>query len=264
MDKYQQEEHGHDAVEEQVAWHTVGIVSGSGDPKWLGIGTGCAIRWHDQDFILRADHVIRDTDPRDLRFFFRAPGALNRKERSELLELKGVATKSLVPFRETQIGEPIRFPELDIAAIPVNRQIEHEPLVQFFRLNEGGQTPPEGSQLIIMGFPHDISRLTTDDERVAFTSIEWTDVHPNQTNLDRKFDPDRHFLSRYYVTEEHPDAEPHGFSGAGVWTPVRVPPPAVWYPKLALAGLTIGYYRTSTVLQSIRREIIEDFLIDSL
>jgi hypothetical protein len=36
MDKYQQEEHGHDAVEEQVAWHTIGIVSGSGDQKWQG------------------------------------------------------------------------------------------------------------------------------------------------------------------------------------------------------------------------------------
>jgi hypothetical protein len=105
-----------------------------------------------------------------------------------------------------------------------------------------------------------ISRLTTQDERVAFTSIEWTEVAANQTNLDRHFDPDLHFLTRYYIADEYPEADPRGFSGAGVWTPIKVPPPAVWYPKLDLAGLTIGYYRSSRVLNNIRREVIEESL----
>src|SRR5262249_10675890 len=182
LDKYQQEEHGHDAVEEQVAWHTVGIVSGSGDQKWQGIGTGCAIVWNERHFIVTADHVIRDTDPRDLRFFFRA-GKLNRTERNELLGLKGVPTKALLSFREIEIGEIFRLPEFDIAAIPVNRHLESEKIVQFFPLNEGGQTPPQGACILIMGFPYDISRLTTEDERVVFTSIAWTQVVPNQGNL---------------------------------------------------------------------------------
>ena len=105
-----------------------------------------------------------------------------------------------------------------------------------------------------------ISRLTTQDERVAFTSIEWTEVAANQTNLDRHFDPDLHFLTRYYIADEYPEADPRGFSGAGVWTPIKVPPPAVWYPKLDLVGLTIGYYRSSRVLNNIRREVIEESL----
>jgi len=84
-------------------------------------------------------------------------------------------------------------------------------------------------------------------------------VGANQTHLS-KFDPDVHFLGPYATNEEFPDARPHGISGSGVWTPKKVSPPGVWYPKVDLAGITIGYYRSSKVLQFVRREVIERFL----
>src|SRR5262249_1056049 len=195
MDEYQQEEHVLYAVEEQIAWHTVGVVHGSGNEKWQGIATGCAIHWNGHFLILTADHVVRDTDPKDLRFFFRAPGTLDRAQREEILQAKGVATNQLLPFGKIQIGNVIQSRKFDLAAIPVNPRIEDRKLIQFFKLASGGNTPIQGSPLVIMGFPFDISRLTTNDERVVFSSFEWTEVGRIQTNLDSKFDPDHHFLS---------------------------------------------------------------------
>lgn len=70
-----------DGIEEAVAWHTVGIVSNNG----RNIGAGAAVSWRGRPFILTADHVLSDHEPRnDLWFFFRVGRTLERAEREEL------------------------------------------------------------------------------------------------------------------------------------------------------------------------------------
>lgn len=46
-----------EAIEEAVAWHTVGIVADESQ----SIGTGSAVLWHEHPLIITARHVIEDS-----------------------------------------------------------------------------------------------------------------------------------------------------------------------------------------------------------
>jgi len=132
MDPFQQEKHGEKAIQEQIARHMVGIVYGSGNHKWEGIGTGCLIKWKGSFVIVTADHVICDTNPEDLRFFFRPDETLKHASREELQALRGAPTKELKPFEELRLIQIIRNPDLDIAAIEVDSDIEKKYAAEFF------------------------------------------------------------------------------------------------------------------------------------
>src|SRR5260370_13263114 len=54
------------AIEEAVAWHTVGIVAEDGQ----SIGTGSAILWRQRPLILTAGHLIRGSPGCHTWFFF--------------------------------------------------------------------------------------------------------------------------------------------------------------------------------------------------
>src|SRR5262252_4729005 len=56
-----------EAIEEAVAWHTVGIIADEGQ----SIGTGSAILWRNHPLILTARHVIETSPDSDLWFHFR-------------------------------------------------------------------------------------------------------------------------------------------------------------------------------------------------
>src|SRR5262245_25214942 len=58
-----------DAMEAAIRQMTVGIVHGSGEKKWQYIAAGTLVRWRGRHFILTAEHVVRDTEPEDFRFF---------------------------------------------------------------------------------------------------------------------------------------------------------------------------------------------------
>jgi hypothetical protein len=139
MDRHQQGEHGRTAIEEQIARHMVGIVYGSGDHKWEGIGSGCLIHWRESFVILTADHVISDTHLEDLRFFFRPDETLRQADRKQLRAIRGAPTKSLQPFTELSLLSIVRRPDLGIAAIQVKPDVEQEHPVQFCSLIPAGE-----------------------------------------------------------------------------------------------------------------------------
>lgn len=260
-EEFQKTKHAADAIEEAVAWHTVGIVTGSGESRWQGIGTGAAIRWRGSHHILTAEHVLRQTDPEDLRFFFRPDETLRREEREVLLTRPGVPMRWLLPPADLQVAAPIVDGGIDLAVIPVRADLETNRPVRFFDIASGQTTPPENTTLIATGFPFDITRLTYKDERVAFTSVVWTEVGPARTDLDRNYKQDRHILAVYDV--EDLNAHPGGFSGAGIWYR-KGDTPGVWHPNLELAGVVIGYYQGPRMLQIVRREVVEGFLMKRL
>jgi len=251
-----------DGIEETVASAMVGIVCGSGDQKWRGIGTGTLIRWKEQHLILTAEHVIAGTLVEDLRFFFRQDAPLIRRERSALLELPGMPAAALRPFREIELGRSVSDAKLDLAALPVDGGMESKYPVRFFTLEPGGTTPGVDHTTIVMGFPHDISRVTKKNERVVFTYVEWTQVAPSRTGLE-DFEDSNHFLASYRLTESYPDADPHGLSGSAMWFR-RGDTPLVWHPNIDIAGVTIAWYRRPSLLKMVRREPIECFLTDQL
>src|SRR5262245_10582474 len=252
-----------DAVEHAIRSSTVGIVSGSGEQKWSWNGTGTLIRWKGRHLILTAHHVIEDTLPEDLRFFLPPDSPPIKVERETMSKMPGAPTSLMRPFTQLDLGRIVIDKELDLAAIEVDGNLSVKTPANFFDLAEGGRTPTEGQQTIIMGFPSDISRVTHAGFRVLLSYVMWTQVAPNRKYL-RDFDPDIHFLTHYTEAETHPDASPRGISGAAMWF-LSNESLSVGYPKLDIAGVGISWYKgQQPVLQIVQREIVEEFLTAKL
>jgi hypothetical protein len=247
-----------DAIEDAVRKSTVGIVVGSGAQRWLGIGTGTFIRWHGEHFILTANHVIDGTLVEDFRFFLPHDAPPLMVEREVLLALPGVPTSALRSFSEIQLGAITPDPALDLAAIAVSGSIGTTSPARFFDVAEDGCGPQIGQTSVVLGFPHDLSRLTGDDKRVVFTQVDWWPVEPDWGDLPG-FDPTIHFLTRYSPPTSYPGANPRGLSGAARWAR-RSATPGVWLPNLDIIGVTVTYYPGEGLLKMVRREAVVGFL----
>jgi hypothetical protein len=251
-----------DAVEAAIREMTVGIVYGSGERKWQGIAAGTLVRWRGRPLILTAEHVVRDTEPEDFRFFFRHEGPPIPVERDILLSLPGVPTAVLKMFSQIELGRVVMNRELDLAAIEVDSSLEEKFPCRFFDLADGGRAPAEGQQTIVMGFPSDVARVTHENTGVIFSYLEWTNVAPDRTDL-LEYDPARHFLAPFKLFETYRDAKPLGISGAAMWINER-DTSAVWCPRLDIAGVASSWYQRKGLLKMVRREIVEEFLAENV
>lgn len=108
-------------IEAAIHSSTVGIVSGSGDQRFTGIGTGTLVRWRGHHLILTAEHVVAGTRPEDYRFFL-PPGDPGKAEREDILKLPGVPERELLPFSELALGSLAVDRELDLAAVAVEER----------------------------------------------------------------------------------------------------------------------------------------------
>jgi hypothetical protein len=251
-----------DAVEAAIREMTVGIVYGSGERKWQGIAAGTLVRWGGRPLILTAEHVVCDTEPEDFRFHFRHDGPPIPVERDILKSLPGVPTALLKGCTELELGRVVMNRELDLAAIEVQGDLEEKYLCRFFDLADGGRSPAEGRQTIVMGFPSDVVRVTHDNKGVVFSYVEWTNVASDRTDL-RDFDPARHFLTPYKLVETYPDAKPLGISGAAMWINEK-DTSVVWRPRLDIAGVASAWYKGKGLLKMVRREVVEEFLAENV
>jgi hypothetical protein len=246
-------------MQEAARKSTVGVVSGSGQNLWRGLGTGTLVRWRDECLVLTADHVIGDTRPDDLRFFLPFDAPPIDVDRDALRTMRGLPTvlqRSFVDLRVTRI---VRDPNIDLAAIVVScSTVASNPPATFFAIPEDGATPPAGTATFTIGFPYDISRVLEDGKRIVFTHADWWPIDPSPSNLTT-FDPGIHFVSRFSAADDYPDADPTGLSGSARWGR-RDATPGVWHPNLDLTGVTITYYRSSRQLKMVRRESVINFL----
>ncbi|MEQ1574274.1 MAG: hypothetical protein ABL993_08510 [Vicinamibacterales bacterium] len=247
-----------DAIEEAARLSTVGIVGGSGEQKWQGMGTGTLIRWNQQHVVLTAEHVIAGTSREDLRFFLPLENPPKTAERDVLQSLHGVPTKNLFPFSEIGIHVIVSDPSLDLAALVIDGGLDgRHPTARFFEMAPGGQTPAEGQVIVSRGFPHDLSRVTQQNVRVAFMYGHWADIAADGHEL-KNFDRALHFLAPF--DDSAKDAHPAGLSGSVQWFLRPTPAPALWTANLDIAGVTITYYESERLLKMVRREVIEQFL----
>jgi len=84
-----------EAIEEAVAWHTVGIVAEDGQ----AVGTGSAILWRQRPLILTAWHVIESSPDDDSWFYFRDEGTMKRSPIDELPNRRDVEYKAKVRIK---------------------------------------------------------------------------------------------------------------------------------------------------------------------
>lgn len=247
-----------DAIEDVARKSTFGIVTGSGEQRWAGLGTGTLVRWDGRLLILTASHVIGDTRVEDLRFFLPNETTPTPVSRQDLSTLKGVRASGLRPFTDLNVGRVFRDDTIDLAAIPVEEgAVERSPATAFELSDEAVEAKPGQSSLVV-GFPRDISRVLQDDSRVVFPQFDWSLVAESRPTL-RDFDDSRHFVASYTPPQSAPDADPRGLSGAARWAR-RGSTPGVWHPNIDIIGVTITYYRGSQLLKMVRRSVVNEFL----
>ena len=133
-----------EAIEEAVAWHTVGIVAEHGQ----AIGTSSAILWRQRPLILTARHIVEGSPDDDIWFYFRDEGTMKRSPIEELPKRRDVEYK---PKVRTKIVGRFCAKNFDLAGLEVQRSIKDEHSVRFFNLAEDAVTPEAGTVITMRG-----------------------------------------------------------------------------------------------------------------
>lgn len=239
-----------EAIEETVAWYTVGIIADDGQ----SIGTGSAILWHERPLIITARHVIEDSPDDDIWFYFRHEGTMRRAPVRELPNQRDVQYKAKVKI---QIVTRLSSANIDIVALEVQRSIERQHPVRFFELVEESVTPQIGTVITMRGYPSAQARAVAPGSAAAFAMLQWSRIQ--EKPRFEPFDPATEFLTPFVAANQGMHAR--GFSGAGAW--FDRPTDGVWYPNLGLAGVCTGYYRRPKLLSLLRIERVTQFLSEA-
>ncbi len=142
-----------EAIEEAIAWHTVGIAAEDGQ----SIGTGSAIFWRQRPLILTAGHFIDGSPDDDIWFYFRHEGTMKRSPIEELPHSRDVEYKTKIRIKTVS-----RYysQKPDLAALEVERSIDREHRIPLFELPEDSATPLSGTVITMRGYPlpkHELS-----------------------------------------------------------------------------------------------------------
>jgi hypothetical protein len=222
-----QDEAAIEAIEEAVAWHTVGIAhSLDGKPK-AAIGTGAVVRWRTFVAIITAHHVIRETDLGDFGFFFRPSGTFLRGHPDDQSLRNRL---QYYPAKDIAISEVVENSALDLAALIVPADIAEREMVRPFEIDSSSAVPSVGDVVLLRGHPKDLARQLGPGMVATFATHEWTTV------TDRRPGGCKPDASEFFI--EYTSADdwlPHGFSGGGIWYHTRIPDEPVWRPNLGLA-----------------------------
>lgn len=262
----------HHAFAERVASHTVTVVNrvwriGTA-PNGKQIaeqppGMGAACCWKGQKLILTAKHVVEDAEPKDVEFFSRLDGHIEWITRS--------ATPKLVRPTKLQICRILRYKSEDLACIVLESTQSFGPL-EFLSLPDAlGTVPPPGAGTLIHGCPADQNVPVSAWKQGTGTTMiglmgrprgSWPVVEGEPPkSLPSSFNPERHFLLRYDPAEE--GANPHGFSGSGVWSHQMNLEP-VWSANPVLVGVQMAWHRPTKLMFAIRPEVIREFLDNAI
>ena len=240
-----------EGVEEALYWHTVGILADSG----ATLGTAVAIRWNKHCIFLTANHVIRTTSDKDLRFYFRPSGTVVRDE-------WGSVPPGVIRLQApTEIATFDRFeaPRMDVAALIVSPILENQVNVRFHDLSKNPKLPrPFLEPVAAIGYPADSQKqFETNFPAIAACNI-WGNLDSGKDWRPDDFKPRSQLLLKFLPAQF--GRHPGGFSGAGIWYHTLTPKPGIWSPNLALAGICTHYYPRRTFLLITRVERLVAFL----
>ena len=258
------------ALLERLFWHMVGIVnlvrrkttiSPGREVAWQEIGTGTACQYRGARIILTAKHVLEDAGPSDLRFLPRGSGRIEwadepRRTRTERIAL--------------DIERIVLCEWEDLAAIVLARTCAELEYVRFCELPDKLAYPPEQGMCVVIGYPYDQSFVAEASTRENGTTHRlsaksdgfWSEIVRTDRAL-ADFDPDRHFLLRFYPSflGERPD----GYSGAGAWDAGgKGEEGALWSPDPLLTGVLTHVYRKSGLLKVVKSGVVGRFLDEAI
>ncbi len=213
-------------VEQQVAWHTVGIIGRLGEQIPHGIGTGVALKWRGSFAIVTAHHVIGGADDWSRIWFLFREGEPARRFPRFHVPIHGI-------FEDDRN---------DVALLQVSPGLAQRYNLRFYPLAGAATAPETGTQVVLMGYPWELNETLRYRLDAPSRSVEWSEITGQRPRAD--FDPALHFLVPYRPAG---GGSPHGLSGAGVWY-CAAP------GKLQLAGIVTHYFRRSGLLLALRVE----------
>ena len=242
------------ALVERIACHTVGIAANDN----TCVGTGTLVAIDEYHLVITAEHVIKDADVQNIRFWCRPPAPIIEK-----------AAKNLSPSEVGRLTAGEKFPietiitdsSADLAAIKIPSDFQLPEPNEFYLLNKSWQLakwPEEeldGLSLIYFGFPvaNSLPLGTVGERAFHFLGCAHGACHYDTKlnaeewkKLSSSLSPDKDFLLKYSLSSEN--IAPFGFSGCGVWVGSEDPKSLVWGSEPLLVGTIHSYLEKSSLL----------------
>jgi hypothetical protein len=255
------------ALIERIACHTVGIAVNAN----TGIGTGTLIEFHNMRFVLTAEHVIRDAETKDIRFWCRPSTGMIEKsaKRVTVAEIGRLTAGVYFPIEEITADT-----QADLALLQLPVAFDPPPPLDFLNLSsprtfvDWDEEKLNGLSMLYFGFPVDNSRpLSTVGDRAfffvgtAYQICEY-DRELNSTTWNRlpsKFSAQKDFLLNYDA-----EGKPHGFSGCGVWIIAMDASNQIWLPDPLLVGVVHDFMPKSSLLVATKLPRILEFCLSAI
>jgi hypothetical protein len=247
-----------DAFEHYVSRHSVGLIF-SEDGRSPENASGIAINWQGRRLIVTASHVFLQPSNRVASFTALLPRdrPLNRG-RDIVLPPKDL--DCVVPMSEIPI---IRSNSDDLAYFVVNEAFGKLSDIDFHELNPRAISPSPGTGCLLSGFPQDMSGQISPNEALINLANRWSEIEALGVE-DRflgGFDREREFLMKFHVADK--GKRPEGFSGGGVWFPLRQTSQGIWHPVVGLAGIQSKWFERRALTTSVKVERLVRFLSES-
>jgi len=254
------------ALDEYTASCTVIIASTN--PS-VNHGSGVAVKYGDEQYILTAAHVLRnEPDNANIKILGRPDGPLQLlrgKQEFEEALAKGTYTPVFSSSTSISIGDRLSHDGDDIAALRVENLNKYLPHTLLHKLSAHEDTQISiGEAVSIFGFPGELAKHY---ERKSTGQRGWA-AFPHvtvQTIKDISAAPERLDASRDLITDfDYPEdkCDPHGMSGCGAWRIPNAKKEEIWSAhRSQLLGIEIGHYETSHLLRFVRIERVLRLLV---
>ena len=260
------ENEGFRAFQEYIASCTVLIWS---EKDGFQHGSGVAVRYAEQDYILTAAHVLEgEPDNNKILVVGRPDAPLKEVDKGDLEDAVFRGTYGRIESSTAKwisiIDRMIHGKGEDIAALKVQNAKESLPNTVFHDLS--GQEEHEisdGVFVYIYGYPGELAqqvelRKTGQQGPMVFLHLEERKIKAIPDALD-ELDPDTHFVTDFSFDEN--TCDPHGMSGCGIWSFPKFNEEELWLPNLSkLLGIQSGWYRDSKLLAAVRIKQVWDLL----
>lgn len=256
------DEQSHVATIERIARFTVGIAV----ERNTGVGTGTLISLGPERYIVTAAHVIGDSKPDTIRFWFRPPAPIQEKPAISTTnaEIGGYTAGIHLPIVEVGLD-----PATDIAILKLEASFclpdgsDSFNVLKSLELMKWPEEKLDGLSLVLFGFPTDNSRPvhTIGNNTFHFlgcaTHVSHYSVDLNRTawsKLSSTVSPNKDFVFEYGLNSEN--IGPRGFSGSGVWVLASDPGNSIWKPDPLLIGVTHTHFAKYGLLAATKLSAI--------
>jgi hypothetical protein len=246
------EDHAGEAIEEAIAYSTIGIASEDGTT----LGTGVAIRYKGYNLIVTARHVLESVDLDTSWLFSRSHDPLARAAEKDLPALPAKRSRIKIPSTQILISKSA---DDDLAVLFVDASCLTRQNVRFHELDDTRNTPEPGISIVIMGYPGEIVVSPREGPTglagyEILLNVEWRFVVEPVIGLSG-FNPTKHFLVDFSEDTHSKGfvAHPAGMSGSGIWTYSAFEQDNVWYStNMLLVGIQSSWYRQSRLIKGVR------------